>query len=123
MYDPVTKTNVPVISMFMTAKTMEQAMKDRVLSDRERAAIKRLIDYEEGQELFRGSGSSTSITGSFVGNDLGDSMRSLRQMDEFAEAVYSDSDSAENEDDLSGEALQFALKGEPIAGSLGDENY
>ena len=48
VYDPVTKMNVPVLSMFMTAKTMEQAMKDRVLSDRERAALRRLIDYEEG---------------------------------------------------------------------------
>ena len=105
MYDPVTKTNVPVISMFMNAKTMEQALQDRALSDQERAAIKRLLDYEEGQELFRGSVASASITGSFVGNDLGESMRSLRQMDEFAEAVYSDSDSAENEDDLEGEAL------------------
>jgi len=102
---------------------MEKGMKDRVLSDKERDAIKQLMDYEEAQEMFATSESSSSIAGSFIGNDLGESMRSLRQLDEFAPAVYSDSDSAGNIDDLEGEALQFALKGDPIPGSLGDENY
>jgi len=37
VYDPITGKNVPVLSMFMTAKTMEQGMKDKVLSDRKRA--------------------------------------------------------------------------------------
>ena len=123
VYDPVTRTKIPVLSMFMTAKTMKQGLEDRVLSDKQRAQIKQLLDYEEAQEMFSVSESSASIAGSFIANDLGDSMRSLRQIDEFAPAVYSDSDSAGNEDDLEGEALQFALKGDPIAGSLGDENY
>jgi len=78
VYDPVTGKNVPVLSMFMTAKTMEQGMKDKVLSDRERAAIKQLMDYEEAQEMFAASESSASIAGSFIANDLGESMRSLR---------------------------------------------
>jgi len=46
VYDPITKMNVPVLSMFMTAKTMEKGMKDRVLSDRQCAQIKQLLDYE-----------------------------------------------------------------------------
>jgi len=73
--------------------------------------------------MFAASESSASIAGSFVANDLGESMKSLRHYDVYTEAVYSDSDSAENEDDLEGEALQQALKGDPIPGSLGDENY
>jgi len=123
VHDPVTGKNVPVLSMFMTAKTMEQGMKDKVLSDRQRAQLKKLMDYEEAQEMFAASESSASIAGSFISNDLGESMRSLRQLDEFAPAVYSDSDSAKNEDELEGEALQRILKGDPIPGSLGDENY
>jgi len=78
VYDPVTGKNIPMLSMFMTAKTMEQGMEDRVLSDRQRAAIKQLLDYEEAQEMFAASESSTSIAGSFIANDLGDSMKSLR---------------------------------------------
>jgi len=35
--DPLTGEEVPVLSMFQTAKVMEQGMKDRVLSDRQRA--------------------------------------------------------------------------------------
>jgi len=35
--DPLTGEDVPVLSMFQTAKVMEQGMKDRVLSDRQRA--------------------------------------------------------------------------------------
>jgi len=50
-------------------------------------------------------------------------MKSLRHYDVYTEAVYSDTDSAGNEDDLEGEALQQALKGDPIPGSLGDDNY
>jgi len=73
--------------------------------------------------MFAASDSSGSIVGSFVANDLGESMKSLRHYDVYTEAVYSDSDSAGNEDDLEGEALQQALKGDPIPGSLGDENY
>jgi len=73
--------------------------------------------------MFADSESSASIAGSFVANDLGDSMRSLRQYDVYEEAVYSDTDSAGIEDELEGEALQFALKGDPIPGSLGDDNY
>ena len=103
--DPITGKNIPMLSMFMTAKTMEDGLKDRVLSDKEREAIKQLMDYEEAQEMFAASESSASIAGSFIANDLGDSMRSLRQLDEFAPAVYSDSDSAANEDDLEGEDL------------------
>ena len=121
--DPITGQQVPVLSMFQTAKAMEQGMKDRVLSDKERAQIKTLLDFDEGQELFAASEASASVAGSFVANDLGDSMRSLRHYDVYTEAVYSDSDSAQNEDDLEGEALQMALKGDPIPGSLGDENY
>jgi len=78
VYDPVTEKNVPVLSMFMTAKTMEQGMKDKVLSDKERAAIKKLMDYEEAQEMFAASESSASITGSLIANDLSESMKSLR---------------------------------------------
>jgi len=55
--------------------------------------------------MFAASDSSGSIVGSFVANDLGESMRSLRHYDVYTEAVYSDSDSAGNEDDLEGEAL------------------
>jgi len=122
VYDPVTGTNVPVLSMFMTAKTMEQGMKDKVLSDRERAQIKKLMDYEEAQEMFAASESSASIAGSFIANDLSDSMASLRQYDVYAKAVYSE-DCEVPQEELEGEALQFALKGDPIPGSLGDENY
>ena len=121
--DPITGEKVPVLSMFQTAKAMENSMKDRVLSDRQRAQIKRLLDYDEGQELFAASEHTASIAGSFVANDLGESMKSLRGYEEITEAVYSDTDSAGNEDDLEGEALQHALKGDPIPGSLGDENY
>jgi len=78
VYDPITRMNVPVLSMFSTAKTMEQSMEDRVLTDRQRAQIKQLLDYEEAQEMFAASESSASIAGSFIANDLGDSMRSLR---------------------------------------------
>jgi len=35
--DPLTGEEVPVLSMFQTAKVMEQGMKDRVLSDKQRA--------------------------------------------------------------------------------------
>jgi len=49
-------------------------------------------------------------------------MRSLRQYDVYTEAVYSE-DHEVPQEELEGEDLQFALKGEPIAGSLGDENY
>jgi len=73
--------------------------------------------------MFAASESSASIAGSFIANDLGESMRSLRHYDVYTEAVYSDPDSAADEDDLEGEALQQALKGDPIPGSLGDENY
>jgi len=73
--------------------------------------------------MFAASDSSGSIVGSFVANDLGESMKSLLTHSTDAPAVYSDSDSAGNEDDLEGEALQQALKGDPIPGSLGDENY
>ena len=98
-------------------------MKDRVLSDKQRAQIKRLQDYDEAHELFASSEHSASIASSFVANDLGESMRSLLTHSTDAPAVYSDSDSAGNEDDLEGEALQHALKGDPIPGSLGDDNY
>jgi len=64
--------------MFQTAKVMEKGIKDRVISDKKRAQIKRLLDYEEGQNLFAASEHSSSIVGSFVINDLEDSMRSLR---------------------------------------------
>ena len=122
MVDPVTKVRVPMLSMFQTAKVMEQSLKDRVLSNKKRAQIKQLMDYDEVKEMFEASEHSLSITGSFVGNDLHESMKSLREYEYEGPAVYSDSDSAENEDDLEGEALQQALKGDPIPGSLGDEN-
>ena len=35
--DPITGQQVPVLSMFQTAKAMEKGMKDRVVSDRQRA--------------------------------------------------------------------------------------
>jgi len=73
--------------------------------------------------MFEASESSASIAGSFVANDLRDSMKSLHHYDVYTEAVYSDTDSADPEEELEGEALQFALKGDPIEGSLGDENY
>jgi len=76
--------------MFQTAKAMENSMKDRVLSDRQRAQIKKLLDYDEGQELFAASEHSASIVRSFVANDLGSSMRSLRHYDTYTEAVYSE---------------------------------
>jgi len=78
VYDPITGKNIPVLSMFMTAKTMEEGLKDRVLSDKEREAIKQFMDYEEAQEMFAASESSASIAGSFIANDLRDSMASLR---------------------------------------------
>jgi len=56
--------------MFQTAKAMEKGMKDRVLSDKQRAQIKRLFDYEEGMEMFAASEGSASVTRSFVANDL-----------------------------------------------------
>jgi len=40
VYDPVTGKKIPMLSMFMTAKTMEEGLKDRVLSDKERAQMK-----------------------------------------------------------------------------------
>ena len=101
---------------------MEQGMKDRVLSDKQRNQIKTLIDYEDGMELFASSEDAASVTGSFVANDLGASMDSLRQYDVYEVAVYSE-DHEVPQEELEGEALQFALKGDPIPGSLGDENY
>jgi len=56
---------------------MEKGMKDRVISDRQRAQIKRLLDYEEGQEMFRASSATASIVGSFVVNKFHSSMDSL----------------------------------------------
>jgi len=88
--DPITKLKVPVLSMFQTAKTMEKSMKDRVLSDRQRAQIKQLMDYDEVQEMFAASENTASIVGSFVANDVGKSMESLRQWDLYSSAVYSD---------------------------------
>ena len=76
--------------MFQTAKAMEKGMKDRVISDRQRAELKRLLDYEEGEDLFAASEHSASIVRSFVANDLGESMRSLRHYDVYTEAVYSE---------------------------------
>jgi len=35
--DPLTGVEVPVLSMFQTAKVMEKGMKDKVLSDKQRA--------------------------------------------------------------------------------------
>jgi len=67
--------------MFQTAKAMEKSMKDRVLSDKQRAQIKTLLDYDEGMELFASSEDAASVAGSFVANDLGESMRSLRGYD------------------------------------------
>jgi len=121
--DPVTKVKVPVLSMFQTAKVMEQSLKDRVLSDKKRAQIKQLMDYDEVKEMFEASEHSSSIAGSFVANDLVSSMDSLREYEYHGPAVYSDSESAGNENDLEGKALQQALKGDPIPGSLGDENW
>jgi len=77
VYDPISGDKIPVLSMFSTAKTMEEGMKDRVLSDKQRAKIKQLLDYEEAQEMFAASESSASIAGSFIANDLGASMDSL----------------------------------------------
>jgi len=108
--------------MFQTAKAMEKGMKDRVISDRQRAQIKRLLDYKEGQDLFEVSDHSASIVRSFVANDLRDSMKSLRHYDVYTEAVYSE-DHEIPQEELEGEDLQFALKGDPIPGSLGDDNY
>jgi len=88
--DPLTGVEVPVLSMFQTAKVMEKGVKDRVLSDKQRAQIKQLSDYEEAQEMFAASEHSGSIVGSFVANDLGESMRSLRHYDVYTEAVYSE---------------------------------
>jgi len=121
--DPVSVKKIPVLSMFMTAKTMEKGMTERILTDRQHLQIKQLLDYEEAQEMFAASETSASIHGSFIAADVGESMRTLRQLDELGTVVCSDSDSAENEDDLEGEALQFALKGDPIPGSLGDDKY
>jgi len=45
--DPLTGVEVPVLSMFQTASVMEKGMKNRVLSDKQRAQIKQLNDYEE----------------------------------------------------------------------------
>jgi len=47
VYDPITGEKVPVLSMFQTAKAMEKGMEDRMLSDRQRAQVKKLLDYEE----------------------------------------------------------------------------
>ena len=73
-------------------------------------------------ELFASSEASASVAGSFVANDLGDSMRSLRHYDVYTEVVYSE-DHEVPQEELEGEALQMTLKGDPIPGSLGDENY
>ena len=88
--DPITGQQVPALSMFQTAKTMETSMKDRVLSDKQRAQIKTLLDYEDGMELFASSEDTASVAGSFVANDLGDSMKSLRGYDEYTEVLCSE---------------------------------
>ena len=54
--------------------------------------------------MFAASESSASITGSFVANDLGESMKSLRKLDEFAPAVYSE-DCEIPQEELEGEDL------------------
>jgi len=84
--------------------------------------MKQLFDYEEGQEMFAASDSSGSIVGSFVANDLAESMKSLLTHSTDALAVYSE-DCEVPQEELEGEDLQFALKGDPIPGTLGDENY
>jgi len=122
VHDPITGEKIPALSMFSTAKTMEESLKDRVLSDKQRAQIKQLLDYEEAQEMFAASESSASIAGSFIANDLGESMDSLRNLSSDIPAVYSE-DCEIPQEELEGEDLQFALKGDPIPGSLGDENY
>jgi len=72
--------------------------------------------------MFAASDASGSIVGSFVANDLGDSMKSLRHYDVYTIAVYSE-DHEVPQEELEGLDLQFALKGEVLRGSLGDENY
>jgi len=79
------------------------------------------MDYEEAQEMFPASESSASIAGSFIANYLGASMDSLRQLSTDTPAVYSE-DHDNPQEELEGDDLQFALKGDPIPGSLGDEN-
>ena len=50
-------------------------------------------------------------------------MISVRHSSKFNDSVcYSDDHEIETEE-LTGEALQMALKGKPIPGSLGDDNY
>jgi len=49
-------------------------------------------------------------------------MDSLRHYDVYTEAVNSE-DHEVPQEELEGEDLQFALKGDPIPGSLGDDNY
>jgi len=65
---------------------MEESLENRVLSDQQRAQIKRLLDYDEAQELFTASESSASIAASFVMNDLTRSMESLRHLEQRCDA-------------------------------------
>ena len=121
--DPITGKEIPVLCMFLTAKALEKGLEDRVLSDIQRAKLKKLMDQEEGEEMFRASEISTSIAVSFIGNNIRDSMTSLLKITADGPARHSEASSLGGDDDLEGEALQMVLKGKPIPGSLGDENY
>jgi len=65
-YDPVTKQFVPILSMFQNTRAMEESLNDRVISDKKRDAIKRVLDYDEAKELFRESVVEASIVDSFI---------------------------------------------------------
>jgi len=45
---------------------MEESLNDRVISDKERETIKRLLDYDEAKELFKESQLESSIAESFI---------------------------------------------------------
>jgi len=108
---------------------MEKALNERVLSDKKREAIKKALDYEDAKELFEQSAVEASIAGSFVNNDVNDCMDRLNRLGESqdsllmasfnGEAVYSD-DHEVPQEELTGEDLQFALKGEPYSDSSED---
>jgi len=104
--------------MFQTAKTLENALKDRALSDITREKIMQALDYEEAKALFSTSTVSDSISCALIVNDPLASVESLLLIDEMSQGRGRASSRLSMCDsqnlmtsDMSGEELQYALKG------------
>jgi len=64
--DPITGIRVPVLSMFQTEETMENAVKENLVTSAKVDQIKKLIDLEDSRQMFEESESTASITATFM---------------------------------------------------------